>query len=84
MGLLARLLGVDRPSHTIYRYRGQRNGRDLYSVCRVIEDRGGDLLVQDSDGRRWLVGVCDPYYTEEFGYGSIFYANEACEVSDVR
>lgn len=80
MGLLAKLLGVDTPSHTIYRYCGNRAGRDLYFVCRVIEEEGDDLLVEDPNGRQWLVGVRDPYYTEEFGYGSIFYANEATEV----
>lgn len=80
MGLLASLLGIQSGGATMYRYCGQRDGRILYTTCRVIREYDDHTLVRDASGRTWRVYARDPFYTEEFGGGEIFYPSEAEEV----
>jgi hypothetical protein len=49
--------------------------------CDILEERDdGSLDVRGKDGRRFIVGVRDDVYSEEYGWVTVFWPEEAEEV----
>jgi len=77
MGLLQKLLGIKEGgySNTLF----CQVGRNTFIPCDILEEyENGDTLVwRKSDGQRFIVGVRDDVYSNDYGWVTIFSPGEA-------